>query len=144
MLPSDLAVTLLFTGVACYTAFLSLTMILPFDPQSALNWKRPVLQFAAKPLIRLRRPRASPGIESRPHHPGPFHAANEWLGRRAQAAQHLPDAPILLNTMHSAVIRSEAILPEGITAVVDKRENLLRRVFQLLPWPNGAQRDAGL
>jgi two-component system, NarL family, response regulator EvgA len=55
-----------------------------------------------------------------------------------------PDAPILLNTMHSAVIRSEASLPEGITAVVDKRENLLRRVLQLLSRPNGAQRGAGL
>ncbi len=55
-----------------------------------------------------------------------------------------PDTLILLNTMHSAVIRSEASLPEGIAAVVDKRENLLQRVLQLLPRPNGAQRGAGL
>jgi len=41
--------------------------------------------------------------------------------------------PILLNTLHSAVIRSEASLPEGITQVVDKREDLLHRVLQLLP-----------
>ena len=43
-----------------------------------------------------------------------------------------PHVPILLNTMHSAVIRSEASLPEGITGVVDKRENLVPRVLQLL------------
>jgi two-component system, NarL family, response regulator EvgA len=49
-----------------------------------------------------------------------------------------PDVPILLNTMHSAVVRAEASLPEGITGVVDKRENLLRRVLLLLPKSNGA------
>jgi DNA-binding NarL/FixJ family response regulator len=50
-----------------------------------------------------------------------------------------PNVPIFLNTMHSAVIRSEATLPEGITEVVDKRENLLPRVLQLLPKSNAAQ-----
>ena len=44
-----------------------------------------------------------------------------------------PNVPILLNTMHAAVIRAEANLPEGVTDVVDKRENLLHRVLQLLP-----------
>jgi DNA-binding NarL/FixJ family response regulator len=44
-----------------------------------------------------------------------------------------PTVPILLNTMHSAIIRSEASLPEGVTGVVDKRENLLHRVLQLQP-----------
>jgi CheY-like chemotaxis protein len=44
-----------------------------------------------------------------------------------------PRVPILLNTTHSAVIRSEESLPEGISDVVDKRENLLPRVLQLLP-----------
>jgi DNA-binding NarL/FixJ family response regulator len=41
-----------------------------------------------------------------------------------------PSVPILLNPSHAAVIRSEASLPEGVTAVVDKRENLLHRVLQ--------------
>ncbi len=54
-----------------------------------------------------------------------------------------PNVPILLNTMHSAVIRSDACLPEGITGVVDKRENLLHRVLQLLPKSAAAQRSAG-
>ncbi len=54
-----------------------------------------------------------------------------------------PNVPILLNTMHSAVIRSEGSLPEGITGVVDKRENLLHRVLQLLPKSAAAQRSAG-
>ncbi|HEY4951043.1 MAG TPA: response regulator [Candidatus Acidoferrales bacterium] len=53
-----------------------------------------------------------------------------------------PNVPILLNTMHSTVIRSEASLPEGITEVVDKRENLLPRVLQLLPNSDEAQRSA--
>jgi two-component system, NarL family, response regulator EvgA len=53
-----------------------------------------------------------------------------------------PNVPILLNTSHAAVIRSEARLPDGVTAVVDKRENLLHRVLQLLPKPDGAQRAA--
>ena len=53
-----------------------------------------------------------------------------------------PDVPILLNTMHSAVIRAEASLPEGITGVVDKRENLLPRVLLLLPKSDAAQRGA--
>jgi DNA-binding NarL/FixJ family response regulator len=44
-----------------------------------------------------------------------------------------PNVPILLNTAHAAVIRSEPTLPEGATDVVDQRENLLRRVLQLLP-----------
>jgi two-component system response regulator EvgA len=50
-----------------------------------------------------------------------------------------PNVPILLNTMHSAVIRSEVTLPEGITGVVDKRENLLARVLLLLPNSDAAQ-----
>ena len=53
-----------------------------------------------------------------------------------------PNVPILLNTLHAAVIRAEASLPDGVTAVVDKRENLLHRVLQLLPKPDGAQRAA--
>jgi CheY-like chemotaxis protein len=53
-----------------------------------------------------------------------------------------PNVPILLNTMHSAVIRSEASLPEGITGVVDKREKLLPRVLQLLPNSDETQRSA--
>jgi DNA-binding NarL/FixJ family response regulator len=44
-----------------------------------------------------------------------------------------PNVPILLNTMHSAVIRSEVSLSEGITDVVDKREDLLHPVLRLLP-----------
>jgi two-component system response regulator EvgA len=55
-----------------------------------------------------------------------------------------PNVPILLNTMHSAVNRSEASLPEGITGVVDKRESLLPRVLQLLPKSDAAQRGTGL
>jgi hypothetical protein len=55
-----------------------------------------------------------------------------------------PTVPILLNTMHSAVIRSEVSLPEGITGVVDKRENLLPRVLLLLPNSDAARRSAGL
>ena len=51
-----------------------------------------------------------------------------------------PHVPILLNTLDAAVIRAEASLPEGVTAVVDKRENLLHRVFQLLPKSDAAQR----
>jgi two-component system response regulator EvgA len=51
-----------------------------------------------------------------------------------------PHVPILLNTLHAAVIRAEPSLPEGVTDVVDKRENLLHRVLQLLPLSNGAQR----
>jgi CheY-like chemotaxis protein len=51
-----------------------------------------------------------------------------------------PSVPILLNTMHSAVIRLEISLPEGITDVVDKREKLLPRVLLLLPKSNAAQR----
>jgi CheY-like chemotaxis protein len=55
-----------------------------------------------------------------------------------------PNVPILLNTAHASVIRSGANLPEGITAVVDKRENLLHRVLQLLPKSDGVQRRAAL
>ena len=51
-----------------------------------------------------------------------------------------PNVPILLNTSHAAVIRAEPSLPEGVTDVVDKRENLLHRVLQLLPLSNGARR----
>lgn len=54
-----------------------------------------------------------------------------------------PNVPILLNTMHSAVIRSEASLPEGITGVVDKRESLLPRVLQLLPKSDAAPGGSG-
>ena len=60
------------------------------------------------------------------------------------AARKLRDihshVPILLNTLDAAEIRAEASLPEGVTAVVDKRENLLHRVFQLLPKSDAAQR----
>jgi two-component system response regulator EvgA len=49
-----------------------------------------------------------------------------------------PNVPILLNTMHSALIRSEVSLPEGITEVVDKREDLLHRVLRLLPKSDAA------
>jgi two-component system, NarL family, response regulator EvgA len=55
-----------------------------------------------------------------------------------------PNVPILLNTMHSAVIRAEASLPEGITGVVDKRENLLPRVLLLLPKSDATQHSAAL
>jgi two-component system, NarL family, response regulator EvgA len=55
-----------------------------------------------------------------------------------------PNLPILLNTMHSAVIRSETGLPEGILAVVDKRENLLPRAFLLLPKSDAVQPGAAL
>jgi len=51
-----------------------------------------------------------------------------------------PNVPILLNTSHAAVIRAEESLPEGVTAVVDKRENLLHLVLQLLPKSDAAQR----
>jgi DNA-binding NarL/FixJ family response regulator len=50
-----------------------------------------------------------------------------------------PNVPILLNTMHAAIIRSEASLPEGVAEVVDKRENLLPRVLHLLPKSDAAQ-----
>ncbi len=50
-----------------------------------------------------------------------------------------PKVPILLNTSHAAVIRAEERLPEGVTAVVDKRENLLHSVLQLLPNSNAIQ-----
>jgi DNA-binding NarL/FixJ family response regulator len=53
-----------------------------------------------------------------------------------------PNVPILMNTIHSAVIRSEANLPEGITEVVDKRENLLSRVLRLLPKSDAAPSGA--
>jgi len=46
--------------------------------------------------------------------------------------------------MHSAVIRSEASLPEGVTEVVNKREDLLHRVLQLLPSPDEARHGAGV
>jgi CheY-like chemotaxis protein len=55
-----------------------------------------------------------------------------------------PHVPILLNTVHAAVIRAEVSLPESVTAVVDKRENLLHRVLQLLPKSDAAQRSAAL
>lgn len=51
-----------------------------------------------------------------------------------------PNVPILLNTSHAAVIRAEESLPECVTAVVDKRENLLHRVLQLLPKSDAVQR----
>ena len=51
-----------------------------------------------------------------------------------------PHVPIILNTLHAAVIRAEPSLPEGVTDVVDKRENLLHRVFQSLPKSDAAQR----
>jgi CheY-like chemotaxis protein len=55
-----------------------------------------------------------------------------------------PNVPILLNTVHAAVIRAERSLPEGVTDVVDKRENLLHRVLQLLPKPDSAPQEAAL
>jgi two-component system, NarL family, response regulator EvgA len=64
------------------------------------------------------------------------------LDAACQLHRICPDVPILLNTMHSAVIRSEPSLPEGITEVVDKRENLLSRVLHLLPESNAAPSGA--
>jgi two-component system response regulator EvgA len=64
------------------------------------------------------------------------------LDAACQLHRICPDVPILLNTMHSAAIRSEAGLPEGITGVVDKRENLLHRVLQVLPKSDATQRSA--
>jgi hypothetical protein len=55
-----------------------------------------------------------------------------------------PNVPILLNTMHSALIRSEVSLPEGITEVVDKREDLLHRVLRLLPKSDAAPGGSAL
>jgi CheY-like chemotaxis protein len=39
-----------------------------------------------------------------------------------------PDAPIILYTLHASVIRAERSLPEGITEVVAKNEDLMERV----------------
>jgi hypothetical protein len=50
VLPSELAVTLLFQGAACDLESLLLMIILPLEPKSVLNWKRLAWQFAAKPL----------------------------------------------------------------------------------------------
>jgi DNA-binding NarL/FixJ family response regulator len=62
------------------------------------------------------------------------------------AARKLRDihrnVPILLNTLHAAVIRAEESLPEGVTDLLAKRENLLPRVLQLLPNSEEAQRSA--
>jgi DNA-binding NarL/FixJ family response regulator len=55
-----------------------------------------------------------------------------------------PHVPILLNSVHAAVIRSEDSLPEGVSAVIDKRENILHCVLQLLPNPDAAQRGAAV
>jgi two-component system response regulator EvgA len=55
-----------------------------------------------------------------------------------------PNVPILLNTIHSALIRSEVSLPEGITEVVDKREDLLHRVLRLLPKSDAAPGGSAL
>jgi CheY-like chemotaxis protein len=55
-----------------------------------------------------------------------------------------PRVPILLNTLHAEVIRAEGSLSEGVTDVVDKRENLLHRVLQLLPNTDATLRSAAL
>jgi len=39
-----------------------------------------------------------------------------------------PSVPIILYTLHAAVIRTGGTLPEGVTDVVSKSENLLERV----------------
>jgi two-component system chemotaxis response regulator CheY len=43
-----------------------------------------------------------------------------------------PGVPILLYTLHAGLIRSQPTLPEGVTDVVAKSENLLDHVLQLL------------
>ncbi len=40
-----------------------------------------------------------------------------------------PSVPIILYTLHAAVLRLEPTLPEGVTEVVSKSENLLERVL---------------
>lgn len=47
--------------------------------------------------------------------------------------QIYPGLPIILNTLHASVIRSMSSLPEGVTEVVAKDEDLLDCVSKLLP-----------
>jgi CheY-like chemotaxis protein len=49
-----------------------------------------------------------------------------------EIARISPDVPILLYTMHADVLRSRRKLPEGVTEVVAKHENLLARVLDAL------------
>jgi DNA-binding NarL/FixJ family response regulator len=64
--------------------------------------------------------------------------AFDGLNAVEQASQLRPDLIILDLSIHSALIRSEVSLPEGITEVVDKREDLLHRVLRLLPKSDAA------
>jgi DNA-binding NtrC family response regulator len=43
-----------------------------------------------------------------------------------------PTTPIALNTLHANVVRSGVALPDGVTDVVAKSENLVERVLSLL------------
>jgi CheY-like chemotaxis protein len=43
-----------------------------------------------------------------------------------------PATPIVLNTLHAGVIRDGVALPDGVTDVVAKSENLVERVLSLL------------
>lgn len=49
-----------------------------------------------------------------------------------EIARICPGLPILLYTMHADVLRSGRKLPEGVTEVVAKHENLLARVLDAL------------
>ena len=46
--------------------------------------------------------------------------------------QICPNAPIILHTLHAALIRRDPNLPPGVTEVVGKNENLVNRVLELL------------
>ncbi|MGA8554981.1 MAG: response regulator [Candidatus Acidiferrales bacterium] len=48
-------------------------------------------------------------------------------------SQICPGVPIILNTLHASVIRSMSSLPEGVTEVVAKNEDLLAHVLKLFP-----------
>jgi CheY-like chemotaxis protein len=43
-----------------------------------------------------------------------------------------PDVPILLYTLHAEILRSGRQLPEGVTEVVAKNEDLVARVLDVL------------
>ncbi|MGA8554384.1 MAG: response regulator transcription factor [Candidatus Acidiferrales bacterium] len=47
-------------------------------------------------------------------------------------SQICPGVPIILNTLHASVIRSMPSLPEGVTEVVAKNEDLMGRILNLL------------
>ncbi|MGA7920486.1 MAG: response regulator [Candidatus Acidiferrales bacterium] len=51
----------------------------------------------------------------------------------SKLSQICPGVPIILNTLHASVIRSMPGLPEGVTEVVAKNEDLLAHVLKLLP-----------